>query len=101
SRSRLNWKNYGSELAANPGRQNNAREHPRDNRRWLTTETLSVHLLAGSIGGGADTLHPEFEVVRIGGVLERRFVINELLLEEVVERLVETLHAVWCPAKCQ
>src|SRR5579863_9661066 len=54
----------------------------------------TLHLLAGGVGGGANTLHAESEVVRIRRAQERFLQSDEIARIEVEERLIERLHAV-------
>src|SRR5262249_9589910 len=73
------------------------REQLRRFWQWLNpaaTEACLLHLLTGGISGGRDALDFELEVVRIAGILERRFVCDQSLLIKVVERLIKRLHAV-------
>src|SRR5438067_3716129 len=57
-------------------------------------EAGRLHLLARGVGGRADTLHLEFEVVWLAGVLESGLISNEALGVKIVERLIEGLHAI-------
>src|SRR5205823_2079312 len=57
-------------------------------------EAGRLHLLAGGVGGGADALHLELEVVWLAGVLESGLISDQALRVEVVKRLIEGLHAV-------
>src|SRR5579862_9981912 len=55
---------------------------------------LALHLFAGGIGGGADTLDAQFEFVGVGGADQGFIEGDELLAVKVEERLIESLHAV-------
>src|SRR5947209_19678152 len=56
--------------------------------------TGGLHRLARDVGGRGNTLHTQLEIVGVGCVLERRFVIDQTGLEKIPERLIEGLHAV-------
>src|SRR5437879_10810653 len=53
-----------------------------------------LHGLPRNIGGRRDALHTQLEVVGVGSVLESGLVVDQAGLEEVPERLIESLHAV-------
>ena len=55
---------------------------------------MALHFLAGRVGGGADTLDAELELVGVGGARESFVERDELLGVEIEERLIERLHAV-------
>src|SRR6184192_543352 len=75
-----------------------AREEPAPVwNHWVLSsaaEAGGLHLLARGVGGRADALHLELEVVWLAGVLEGRLISDEALGIEIVERLIEGLHAV-------
>src|SRR5262249_43843955 len=54
----------------------------------------ALHLALSHLGGRLDSLKLEFELVRVAGAAERLFHRDQLLLEELEDRLVERLHAV-------
>src|SRR5437899_1491107 len=58
-----------------------------------------VHLFTRGIGSGTDTLYPQLEVVRVGGVFECYFVSDQALLKKIIERLIKTLHDIVCAAQ--
>src|SRR6185369_2319279 len=60
----------------------------------LAAEAGGVHLLAGGVGGGADALAAQLEVVRISRAFESRLITDQALGVEVIERLVKALHTV-------
>src|SRR6516162_11261387 len=68
--------------------------------RWLfSREALEVshlrgHLLASGVGGGADTLNAQLELVRIRGPHQGLVERDEFLRVQVEERLIEGLHPV-------
>src|SRR5712692_2523644 len=54
----------------------------------------ALHLLASGVGGRADALDAELELVGVGSADERLLVGDQLAGEEVAKRLVKGLHAV-------
>src|SRR6266852_7601870 len=58
----------------------------------------ALHLLASGVGGRANALDAELELVGVGCADERLFIGDQLAGEEVVERLIEGLHAVLASA---
>src|SRR5208282_1544371 len=69
-------------------------EEDRLRKRVLEAAQLLRELVAGAFGGAGDALHAELEVVGIAGVFHRDLVGDQPLLQQIVERLVEGLHAV-------
>src|SRR5271165_2822654 len=59
-----------------------------------SAEAGRLHGLPGDVGRGGDTLHAQFEVVGVGGVLQSGLVVHQARLEQVPQRLIEGLHAV-------
>src|SRR3984957_10279390 len=54
----------------------------------------AFHVLARGIGGGADTLNAETEIVRVGCAQNRFFESDQVAGVQIEERLIESLHAV-------
>src|SRR5260370_29506816 len=60
----------------------------------------ALHLFASGVGGGTDALHAQLEIVGIGCAAEGFLKADEVARIEIVERLVEGLHAVLAGAGC-
>src|SRR5271154_6867009 len=54
----------------------------------------AFHILARGVGGGADALNAEVEIVRVRGAQQGFFERDEIARIEIEERLIECLHAV-------
>src|ERR1700687_5631937 len=63
-------------------------------RTPLQASELLRKLIASGFGGAGDSLHAELEIIGIAGVFQRGLVGDQALLKQIVERLVEGLHAV-------
>src|SRR6266436_6247118 len=55
---------------------------------------LALHFLAGGVGGGANTLNAQLELVGVGRASQSFVKSDELLGVKIEERLIERLHAV-------
>jgi hypothetical protein len=55
---------------------------------------LAFHLFARGVGGGADTLDAELELIGVRSAHQRFIESDEILAVEIEERLIESLHAV-------
>src|SRR5262249_1875994 len=62
--------------------------------KTLEVGHLTLHLLAGGVGGRANTLNAQPELIGVGSAQERFFESDELFAVNIEERLIEGLHAV-------
>src|SRR5580704_7714115 len=58
------------------------------------SESSRLHRLPRNVGGRCNALHAQLEVVSVGSVLQSGFVIDQAGLEQIPQRLVESLHPV-------
>src|ERR1700674_570403 len=63
-------------------------------RPLSASKARRLHRLPRDIRRRRNTLHPQFELVRIRGALESSLVIHQPRLEQIPERLVKRLHAI-------